>query len=289
MAAVYEIIRQGFQNLHVYAHSNGTGVDELIGAGCVSRLEIAYAGTGKTAPTCIRFRKAVQEGKIEVEDYSNFMMSLRFLAGAMGVPFMPTLSGLGSEITTTWGFSEEMRKQNHKIANDKLVVLDNPFGRWGNASKVLLVPAINPDVTFIHVQKADPMGTCRIDGLTFADIEQVKASKHVVVTCEELVKTEELRDFPEHNQIPFLHISAVCHVPYGGYPTAVYRYYDYDSDYLRNYAAAAKEDDKFVKFQKKYIYGVKNHQELMKLIGREHLDEIKADVRTGYAVNMKRG
>jgi len=289
MAAVYEIIRQGFQNLHVYAHSNGTGVDELIGAGCVSRLEIAYAGTGKTAPTCIRFRKAVQEGKIEVEDYSNFMMSLRFLAGAMGVPFMPTLSGLGSEITTTWGFSEEMRKQNHKIANDKLVVLDNPFGRWGNASKVLLVPAINPDVTFNHVQKADPMGTCRIDGLTFADIEQVKASKHVVVTCEELVKTEELRDFPEHNQIPFLHISAVCHVPYGGYPTAVYRYYDYDSDYLRNYAAAAKEDDKFVKFQKKYIYGVKNHQELMKLIGREHLDEIKADVRTGYAVNMKRG
>ena len=105
MAAVYEIIRQGFKGLHVYAHSNGTGVDELIGAGCVDKLEIAYAGNGKTAATCIRFRKAVQEGTLKVEDYSNFMMSLRFLAGAMGVPFMPTLSGFGSEITTTWVFS----------------------------------------------------------------------------------------------------------------------------------------------------------------------------------------
>ena len=98
MAAVYEIIRQKFRQLHVYAHSNGTGVDELIGAGCVEKLEIAYSGNGKTASTCIRFRKAVQEGLLKVEDYSNFMMSLRFLAGAMGVPFMPTLSGLGSDI-----------------------------------------------------------------------------------------------------------------------------------------------------------------------------------------------
>jgi glutaconate CoA-transferase, subunit A len=289
MAAVYEIIRQGFKNLHVYAHSNGTGVDELIGAGCVEKLEIAYAGNGKTAPTCIRFRKAVQEGTLKVEDYSNFMMSLRFLAGAMGVPFMPTLSGFGSEITTTWGFSTRMRQADPKIVDDKLVMMDNPFGTWGDTSKVLLVPAINPDVTFIHVQKADTMGTCRIDGLTFADVEQAKASKNVVVTCEELVESEDLREFPEHNQIPFLHVSAVCHVPYGAYPTAVYRYYDYDSNYLRAYADAAKNDDKFKIFQEKYLYGVQNHQDLLNLIGQERLDAIKADDRTGYAVNMKRG
>ena len=289
MAAVYEIIRQGFKNLHVYAHSNGTGVDELIGAGCVEKLEIAYAGNGKTAPTCIRFRKAVQEGTLKVEDYSNFMMSLRFLAGAMGVPFMPTLSGFGSEITTTWGFSTRMRQADPKIVDDKLVMMDNPFGTWGDTSKVLLVPAINPDVTFIHVQKADTMGTCRIDGLTFADVEQAKASKNVVVTCEELVESEDLREFPEHNQIPFLHVSAVCHVPYGAYPTAVYRYYDYDSNYLRAYADAAKNDDKFKIFQEKYLYGVQNHQDLLNLIGQERLDAIKAADRTGYAVNMKRG
>ncbi len=289
MAAVYEIIRQGFKNLHIYAHSNGTGVDELIGAGCAKKLEIAYAGNGKTAATCIRFRKAVQEGTLKVEDYSNFMMSLRFLAGAMGVPFMPTLSGFGSEITTTWGFSKEMRQADPKMVDDKLVIMDNPFGKWGDADKVLLVPAINPDVTFIHVQKADTMGTCRIDGLTFADIEQAKASRKVVITCEELVEPEALRDHPERNQIPFLHVTAVCHVPYGGYPTAVYRHYDYDAAYLRAYADAAKDDDKFKSFQDKHLYGVKNHQAFLDIIGQNRLAAIKADSRTGYAVNMKRG
>jgi len=289
MAAVYEIIRQGFKGLHVYAHSNGTGVDELIGGGCVDKLEIAYAGNGKTATTCIRFRKAVQEGTLKVEDYSNFMMSLRFLAGAMGVPFMPTLSGLGSDITTTLGFSKEMRQADPKMVDDKLVIMDNPFGSWGAASKVLLVPAINPDVTFIHVQKADTMGTCRIDGLTFADVEQAKASKQVVVTCEELVDTKELRDHPDRNQIPFLHVSAVCHVPYGGYPTAVYRHYDYDAAYLRAYADAAKDDEKFNSFQDKHLYGVKSHQAFLDLVGQDRLTAIKADPRTGYAVNMKRG
>jgi glutaconate CoA-transferase subunit A len=289
MAAVYEIIRQGYAGLHVYAHSNGTGLDELIGGGCVDKLEIAYAGNGKTAATCIRFRQAVQNGDLKVEDYSNFMMSLRFLAGAMGAPFMPTLSGFGSEIATNWGFSKEMRKSDPKLADEKLIVMDNPFGGWGQAEKVLLVPAVNPDVTFIHVQKADTMGTCRIGGLTFADVEQAKASKNVVVTCEELVEPAELRDYPEHNQLPFLHVSAVCHVPYGGYPTAVYRHYDYDSGYLRAYADAAKDDGKFRAFQEKYIYGVSSHKEFLELVGEERLQAIKADPRTGYAVNMKRG
>ena len=288
MAAVYEIIRQGHRNLHVYAHSNGTGIDELIGAGCIAKLEIAYAGNGKTAATCIRFRKAVQERLIQVEDYSNFMMSLRFLAGAMGVPFMPTLSGLGSEITATWGFPKEMRAADPKMAADKLVIMDNPFGHWGNADKVLLVPAINPDVTFLHVQKADTMGTCRIDGLTFADVEQAKASRHVVVTCEELVDPEALRDHPERNQLPFLHVSAVCHVPFGGYPTAVYRHYDYDARYLRDYAEAAKDDLKYNIFQDRHLYGVKSHQAFLDLIGNDRLAAIQADDRTGYAVNMER-
>ncbi|MFH2059277.1 MAG: CoA-transferase [Pseudomonadota bacterium] len=288
MAAVYEIIRQKIRNLHVYAHSNGTGVDELVGAGCVDKLEIAYAGNGKTAPTCIRFQKAVENQTLKVEDYSNFMMSLRFLAGAMGVPFMPTLSGFGSDITTKWGFSKSLRKTDSKIVDEKLMIIDNPFGRWGNAAKVILVPAISPDVTFIHVQKADTMGTCRIEGLTFTDVEQARASKHVVVTCEELVQPEDLRDFPEHNQLPFLHVSAVCHVPFGAYPTAVYRYYDYDIVYLRAYAKAAKNDDEFNAFQQKNIYNVKNHQAFLNLIGPDQLGLIQADSRTGYANDMKR-
>jgi len=289
MAAVREIIRQRIQGLHVYAHSNGTGLDELIGGECVARLEIAYGGNGVTAPTCIRFRKAVESGRIVVEDYSNYMMSLRFLAGAMGVPFLPTLSGLGSDIAVRWGFSKAMRRSDPRLPDDKLIVMGNPFGAWGDASRVLLVPAVNPDVTLLHVQTADVMGTCRIDGLPFGDIEQAKASRHVIVTCETLATTGTLRAHPERNQIAFPHVSAVCHVPWGGYPTAVYRCYDYDAEYLKAYAEAAGDEERFAAYQERYIFGVDSHEAFLEAVGRPRLEVLRADPETGYAVNMKRG
>ncbi len=288
MAAVYEIIRQNITDLHLYAHSNGTGLDELIGAGCISKLEIAYGGNGKAAPTCIRFARAIQDNDIVFEDYSNYMMSLRFMAGAMGVPFLPTLSGLGSDIVSTWGFSESLRRSDPKIVDRKLAVVDNPFGNWGGAQKVVAVPAITPDVTIIHVQKADAMGTCSIKGLAFADVEQVKASRHVIVTCENLVEKAELRKNPDMNQIPFIHVTAVCHVPFGGYPTAVYGHYDYDSRYLKRFAAAAKDKDAFKAYQDTWVYGVNSHEQFLQQVGKDRLAAIAADPETGYSVNMKR-
>lgn len=288
MAAVYEIIRQKVRNLHLYAHSNGVGLDELIGAGTVSKLEIAYAGSGRSAPTCVCFARAIQNQELLVEDYSNYMMSLRFMAGSMGLPFLPTLSGFGSDIMEKWGFSKSLRQSDPRIVDEKLAVIDNPFGHWAGASKVVLVPAINPDITIIHVQKADSMGTCSIQGLTFADIEQVKASCHVIVTCEQLVNKAELRVNPDLNQIPFIHVSAVCHVPWGGYPTAVYGHYDYDSDYLRRYNRAAKNPDEFKIYQETHIHGVQDHAGFLNLMDPTRMDAIKADPRTGYAVNMKR-
>ncbi len=288
MAATYEIIRQGIGNLHCYAHSNGTAVDELVGAGCLSRLEIAYAGNGKTAPTCIRFRQAVQNGALQVEDYSNYQMTLRFHAGAMGVPFLPTRSGLGSDILTHWGFSAETRAADPRLPDQKLIVMDNPFSTASEIPRVVLVPAINPDVTIIHVQQADASGTCRMMGLTFADVDQAKAARHVIVTCEELVESSALRAFPEHNQIPFIHVSAVVHVPHGAYPSACYRYYDYDPVYQRDFARWAKDDQLYREYLKKYVYGVENHQALLDLVGPERLAMIAADPETGYAVNLDR-
>ncbi|MEJ2660239.1 MAG: CoA-transferase, partial [Desulfobacteraceae bacterium] len=228
MAAVYEIIRQKKSGLHLYAHSNGQGVDELVGAGCVTHLEIAYGGSGRFAPTCIRFRRAVESGQLRVEDYSNYQMTLRFMAGAMGVPFLPTRSSLGSDIVKRWGFSEAMRRADAKMPDHKLVVMDNPFGHWCETEKVVLVPAINPDVTIIHAQAVDRQGTVRITGLPYADVEQAKAARHLIVTCEEVVADDRLRRTPEQNQIPFFCVDAIVHVPMGAYPTACYRYYDYD-------------------------------------------------------------
>jgi glutaconate CoA-transferase subunit A len=288
MAAVYEIIRQRISGLHLYAHSNGQGVDELIGAGCVSRLEIAYAGSGRFAPTCIRFRDAVQKGTLRVEDYSNYQMTLRFLAGAMGVPFLPTRSGLGTSIVDTWGFPEVLRREDDRIPDRKLQVMDNPFGQWGQTSKVVLVPAILPDVTLLHVQKCDHQGTARIEGLTFADIEQAKASRHVIVTCEDLVDSDLLRESPDRNQLPFFCVDAVVPVSFGAYPTACYGYYDYDPAYLNEYREAAAADDRYHRYLSENIYGHADHAGLLAQVGPERLEKIRADARTGYAVNLDR-
>ncbi|MCP4450646.1 MAG: hypothetical protein GY809_04240, partial [Planctomycetes bacterium] len=184
-------------------------------------------------------------GAIAIEDYSNFQMTLRFLAGALGVPFLPTRSGMGSDILARWGFSQEARSSNPKMPDKKAVVVDNPFGDWAETAKVVLVPAIQPDVTIIHAQKAATDGTVRINGLPFTDVEQAKAAERVIVTCEELVAPDDLRDNADLNTLPPFCVDAVCHVPHGAYPTACYKYYDYDPVYLKEYAQFAHSDEQY--------------------------------------------
>jgi glutaconate CoA-transferase subunit A len=288
MAAVYEIIRQRIRGLHLYAHSNGQGVDELIGGGCVARLEIAYGGNGRFAPTCVRFRRAVEAGDLAVEDYSNYQMTLRFAAGAMGVPFLPVRSGLGTDIITKWGFDSGMRQAEPRLPDKKLCVIDNPFGDWSQASKLVLVPAINPDVTIVHVQCADRSGTVRINGLTFADVEQAKAARRVIVTCEELVDGDRLRDNPGANQLPFFCVDAVVHQPMGAYPTACYGYYDYDPSYLNAYRDQARDNALYHAYLDRCIFGVSDHQAFMELQDAKQLERIKADPQKGYAVGLDR-
>jgi glutaconate CoA-transferase subunit A len=288
MAAVYEIIRRRKRGLHLYAHSNGQGVDELVGGGCVERLEIAYGGNGRFAPTCVRFRRAVEAGELAVEDYSNYQMTLRFAAGAMGVPFLPVRSGLGTDIVAKWGFGRQMRRTDPRLPDQKLCVIDNPFGDWAHASKLVLVPAINPDVTILHAQCADRSGTVRIHGLTFADVEQARAAHRVIVTCEELVEGDGLRDDPGANQLPFFCVDAVVHQPMGAYPTACYGYYDYDPAYLNAYREYARDETSYGSYLGKYIFGVGDHRAFLDLQDPGQLERIKADPEKGYAIGLDR-
>jgi len=288
MAAVYEIIRQKKRGIHLYAHSNGQGLDELVGGGCVARLEVAYGGSGLFAPTCVRFRKAVQAGTLPVEDYSNYQMTLRFAAGAMGVPFLPVRSGLATDIVEKWGFDATMRARDPKLPDQKLLVADNPFGRWADTEKVVLVPAIQPDVTIIHVQRADRAGTVCIDGLPFADVEQAKAARHVIVTCEEIVDAETLREHPERNHLPFFCVDAVAHVPMGAYPTACYGRYDYDPQFLKRYRRCAEDEKRYQSYLNQSIFGVDDHAALLAMQPPGALAAIQADARKGYATGLSR-
>jgi len=285
MAVAYEIVRQRIGGLHVVCHSHGQALDVLIGAGCIKRLEIAYGGNGRYAPTCIRFKKAVQNGEIQFEDYSNYQMSLRFLAGSLNIPFIPTKSGLGSDIINLEAFPEEIRKER-KVARRKLVVMQNPFEGKGDA--VVLLPALNPDVALIHVQYVGEDGTVRIKGLTFADVEQAKSADTVIVTCEEIVPRSFIRADPDQNSLPPFFVDAIVRVPYGAHPTACYGFYDYDPKHLNHYKEVAKTDSLFGQYLEEWVYGLPSHEEYIEKVGSAMLTKIRANPIIGYAPGLDR-
>jgi glutaconate CoA-transferase subunit A len=141
----------------------------------------------------------------------------------------------------------------------------------------------------IHAQQADTQGTVRIAGLTFADVEQARAARHVIVTCEELVEPEVLRTEPDRNQIPFFAVDAVVHVPYGAHPTACYGFYDYDAQHLNAYRTAAADEAQFAAYLDEYVVGVDGHAEYLEKIGAEALERIRAVPPFGYAPGLARG
>ncbi len=285
MTLAREVARQGKKDLHLVAHSQGQALDLLVGAGCVRRIEIAYGGNGRFAPTCICFRRAVQEGRLEVEDYSNFQMSLRFLAGSMGLPFMPCRSGLASDLLEQWGFGPELRGQG-KIARYKAVVADDPFSP--QPDKVVLLPALTPDVTLLHAQYAGDDGTVRIKGLTFLDLEQARAASRVIVSCEEIVPAAFLRQDPDQNCLPPFLVDAVVQAPFGAHPTACHYFYDYDPRHLHMYRQEASDDVSFRGYLDKWVLGCPSQDDYLERVGVGDLMRIRANSQAGYAPGLDR-
>jgi len=285
MAFVHELIRQKKRNLHFYGHSPGGDLDMLIGAGCVRRVELAYEADEAFATVGPRFRNAIEKGLIEWEDYSNFGMVQRFAAGAMGIPFIPTKTMLGSDMIRREGFSRETRESDPRIAPKKYELTHCPFTQ----EKILLLPAIQTDFTIIHAQVVDTQGTVRIHGQTFGDEQQAKCTERLIVTCEEIVEPAQLREHPEQNLIPFFRVEAIVKVPYGAHPYACYRYYDYDPEFLHMYHQQARNSDTFSGFLDEYVFGVRSWDEyLQKVGGEKKLHTLAAHQKLGYNPSLKR-
>lgn len=285
MAVAYEIVRQRVKDIHLVCHSHGQALDVLIGAGCVRRLEIAYGGNGRYAPTCVRFKKAVQRAEIEFEDYSNYQMSLRFLAGALSIPFIPTKSGLGSDLMNYEGFPADIRLEE-KVASKKYAKMQNPFR--DEKDEVVLLPALTPDVTILHAQFVGDDGTVRMKGLTFADLEQAKAADVVIVTCEDIVPRSFIRTDPDQNSLPPFFVDAIVKVPYGAHPTACYGFYDYDPRHLNLYRKMAEDDALFKEYLEEWVYGVGSWEDYLAKVGMEMILKIKANPVIGYAPGLDR-
>jgi glutaconate CoA-transferase subunit A len=286
MALIYELIRLKRRNLYLFGHSPGGDWDLLLGAGCVKRVELAYEADEAFNTIGPRWRLAVQRGAVEWEDYSNFAMVTRFQAGAMGVPFLPMRSLFGSDVLARDAMTAEQRSADPRTASKKSHVMESPFNP---SDRVVLLPAIHTEFCVLHVQKASENGLVRIEGQSFADVQQALCADNVIVTAEEIVPEEDLRQEPERNLLPFFAVKHVAHVPFGAHPYAVYNYYDYDPRQLKLYHDSAEDDPQFEQYLEKFIYGVKDHTEYLDAVGGStRLDSLKAEAAYGYSPNIKR-
>ncbi|NLL21789.1 MAG: CoA transferase subunit A [Firmicutes bacterium] len=257
VAVVHEIIRQGIKGLTVIDDSKTDIMDLLVGAGCIKRWEGAYLGYGAIglAPN---IRRAVEKGvpqPIEVEDWSNAAISMRYLAGALNIPFMATRSMLGSDIL----------KYNKRIK-----VINDPY----EGKPLALVPAVRPDVAFIHVQRADAMGNAQVWGFTGNDENKVRAAKHTVITCEEIVSPEEIRRNGNLTIIPFYCVDAVVQVPYGCHPQSCYGYYAYDVLFCGEYHKTSSTREGFLKWLDTYVFGCEDHNAYCNKVGWSRLQKL---------------
>ncbi len=226
IAITHEMVRHGFKDLTLSWQSAGMAPDYLAGAMMldpdhfsIKRIEMAY-WAHEAFGLSPMFRYLAERGLIEIEDWSNYNMSARFKAGAMGLPFIPTRGPLGSDI----------------IETSRTKVIDCPF----TGRPIALLPACNPDVAIIHVQAADMYGNCIIRGTDCTCAEIAMASAHTIVTCEQLVAHELVVSNPKDVIIPFLAVDAIIEVPFGSYPGACRRHYYFDGEHIKQFHAAAE-------------------------------------------------
>lgn len=286
MALVYELIRLRRRNLYLFGHSAGSDWDILIGAGCVKRVEVAYVADEAFGTVGPCWRRAVENGRIEWEDYSNFAMVARFTAGAMGIPFIPIRSLFGSDVLAKSALTPEQRAADPRTAPQKLAVVESPFDP---TDRVVLVPAVRTEYSVIHVQKATPSGVVRIEGQVFADFQQALCGEVLIVTAEEIVSEDELRQDADRNRLPYIDVNYVCHVPYGAHPFAVFRYYDYDPWQLKQYHESARSAAAFQDYLDRFVYGVADHAGYLEAIGgAARLDRLAADPAYGYRPDLPR-
>jgi glutaconate CoA-transferase, subunit A len=252
-AVLHEILRQGRQNLAFAGHT-ATHDFQVLCAGnltgrgqTLARVDIAYVVGLEARGLSPHARRVMESGTVESVEWSNYTLALRFTAAAMGVPFVPARSLLGTET----------------LAHSPAKVIECPF----TGEKLAAIPALYPDVAAIHVHEADRFGNCRFIGTSVADMELARAAKRVIITCERIVPHEEMRRDPHRTQIPFLCVDAVCEVPFGSFPGNMPGEYFSDEDHLKLWLDVEKDPAAFKQFLDDHIFGVEDFAEYLEICG----------------------
>lgn len=278
-ALVREIIRQGRKNLYLHGAASGGDADMLIGADCCTAYINSYCANSGYTNVSRRYRKYVEEGKILFEDYSLDIHAALYHAAALGFPFIAVKHMLGSDLVNKIGISKEIRAEHPKLPPEKCHVGENPFKP---GDQLCYIPVPDIDVALIHVQKASPDGTCRIEGAVFNDLDMALGARHVIVSCEEIVTEDALRRDPGLNQISCIIPDAIVEAPYGAHPSQVYNYYDYDRAYLRYYDKVSREDNNFETFLKEWVRDPADHYAYLEKLGVQRLASLHVRQGLGF-------
>ena len=255
MAAVAELVRQQKRDLHLVGWNSGIDFDLLVGAGCARIVETSYVGISGFG-LARNYRRAAEAGEIEIREHSEISALDMFRAGSMGVPFMASSVLRGSDVPAT---------------NPRIGTVTSPF----SGQEYTAVEAVQPDVAIIHAHCADLHGNVQLDEDHWpdndADVFIGWAGKTTIVTVEQLVSDEQIRERPDRTILPRDSVTCVVEVPYGAYPCACDSRYTYDLDWIGDYYQASSEPATFREHLDRWVLGAGDHAGFLDLVGLDRL------------------
>lgn len=264
-AAGHEIIRQKRRNLTLARATPDLIYDQMVAAGCASKVIFSYMGNPGVGSLRI-VRTAIEKGELDWEEYSHFGMISRLQAGAAGLPFMPMNQTAATDL---------------EAANPLIRRVADPY----SGREVITVPALNPDVAIVHVQRADANGNAHLWGIVGEQKEVAFAAKKVILTAEEIVDETVIRSDPNRTLIPGFIVSAVCHVPFAAHPSYAQGYYDRDNSFYLAWDKISESPDATKEYLDEWVFGVKNREEYWQKLGREKHAELAVPENLSQPVN----
>jgi len=267
-AAGHEIIRQRRRNLTLCRLTPDLVYEQMIAAGCARKLVFSWAGNPGAGPL-YALRRAVEEAEplpLELEEYSHFGMVARFAAGAAKLPFLPLRSYAGSDLP---------------LVNPRIREIECPYTH----EKLATVPALNPDVAILHVQRADEKGNAQIWGLLGVQKEAAFASAKVIVVAEEIVPERVIRADPNRTVVPGFIVNAVVHEPWGCHPSFAQGYYDRDNEFYVAWREISKDSARLAAYLDEWVYGLPDRAAYLTKLGTDRLAALRASSKLARPVN----
>jgi glutaconate CoA-transferase subunit A len=264
-AAGHEIIRQGIRDLTLARATPDLIYDQMVAAGCARKVIWSYMGNPGVGSLRI-VRGAIEQGELDWEEYSHFGMITRLQAGAAGLPFLPMNQTAATDLEN---------------ANPLIKRIPDPYG----GPDVIVVPALNPDVAIVHVQRADENGNAHLWGIIGEQKEAAFAAKKVILTAEEIVDESIIRSDPNRTMIPANIVNAVCHVPYACHPSYAQGYYDRDNEFYLAWDKISSSRESVQNWLAEWVFGVKDHAEYWSKLGSQKHKQLEVQPRMSQSIN----